>query len=256
MDLHIHSCLSPCADNAMVPARVLAWAREAGLDAVGICDHNTAGNVAAFREAGRRAGIVVLGGMEITSAEEIHLLALLDDAGSLSRLERIVAGHLPGENRPEVFGDQIVVDPDGEPIGLEERLLSGATDLPLSALVALVHRLGGLAIASHVDRPSFSVVSQLGFVPADLDLDAVELAPCIGGRGREPGRDGAQKLRDGAQKLRAYGFATLASSDAHSPEEVGRSRTRVRAARASVAELRRALAGWGGRAVLGHRFGL
>ncbi len=238
MDLHVHSCLSPCGDDSMVPARVLARAREAGLDAIGICDHNTAGNVPAFRAAGRRAGLAVLAGMEITSAEEIHLLALFDDEEDLARLQRVVDAHLAGENRAEVFGDQILVDENGEPVGLDERLRIGATDLSLAELVALVHRLGGLAIASHVDRPAFSVVSQLGFVPADLELDAVEMSAFAGGPQRG---------------LRAYGFAAVAFSDAHYPPEIGRCRTRVRVAQASVSELGKALRGRGGRRVLGFR---
>ncbi len=233
MDLHVHSCLSPCGDDAMVPGRVVSRALELGLDAVAICDHNTTGNVAAFRTVGSRQGLAVLGGMEITSREEIHVLAILDDPAAVERLEERVAGHLSGENRPEAFGDQIVVDPDGRAVDLDGRLLIGATDLPLSDVVDLIHGLGGLAVAAHVDRPVFSVLSQLGFIPGELDLDAVELSPHYNPR----------------LPVEVRGLPRVTFSDAHFPEEIGRSFTRFRVATASVGELHQALQGRNGRAV-------
>jgi hypothetical protein len=105
MDLHVHTCLSPCADNSMVPRAIVERAKHVGLDAVGICDHNAAANVQAVREAGREAGIGVLAGIEVATAEEIHLLALFESEERLQQFAGLVKNHLSGSNNPELFGD-------------------------------------------------------------------------------------------------------------------------------------------------------
>jgi PHP family Zn ribbon phosphoesterase len=227
VDLHVHTCLSPCADNGMVPTRIVARALEAGLQAIGICDHNSAGNVAAVREAAGGRDLRVLGGMEITTAEEAHILALFDELESLRLLESMVQAGLEGLNDPEAWGDQILVDARDQPVGIEERLLSGASALSAEAAVRGILDLGGLAIASHVDRPAFSLAQQLGFIPPELPLDAVELS---------------FHFRGDRAAYRAFGFPLVSFSDAHFPEEIGRSRTLFRVGEPSVAELRQALA--------------
>jgi len=227
VDLHVHTCLSPCADNGMVPTRIVARALEAGLQAIGICDHNSAGNVAAVREAAGGRDLRVLGGMEITTSEEAHILALFDELESLRLLESVVQAGLEGLNDPEAWGDQILVDAQDQPVGIEERLLSGASALSAEAAVREIQDLGGLAIASHVDRPAFSLAQQLGFIPPELPLDAVELS---------------FHFRGDRAPYRAFGFPLVSFSDAHFPEEIGRSRTLFRVGEPSVAELRQALA--------------
>jgi predicted metal-dependent phosphoesterase TrpH len=234
VDLHVHTCLSPCADNRMVPRTIVERARQVGLDAVGICDHNAAANVRAVREAGNEAGIGVLAGTEVTTAEEIHLLALFDSEEKLLKFAALVSNHLSGSNDPELFGDQIVVDKNGEPTALEERLLIGATDLGISRTVEEIHRLEGLAIASHVDRHTFSILSQLGFIPAELDLDGVELS-------QHAGPEEQYELRS---------LPVVRSSDAHFPEVMGSAFTSFFIEEATVAELGMALAARDGRKIL------
>jgi PHP family Zn ribbon phosphoesterase len=229
VDLHVHTCLSPCADNSMTPPAIAARAAAAGLAAIAICDHNTGGNVRAVQSAGGRHGVEVLAGMEVTSAEEVHLLALFADAGALSVFEGGLALYMTGTNDPRFFGDQILADDNGEPTGLEERLLIGACDLPVGELVERIHGLGGLAVASHVDKEAFSLLGQLGFIPPELGLDAIELSR------HSPAEAG----------YRRYGLPILRSSDAHFLEDLGTTYSCLRAERATFAEVAGALRGSG-----------
>ena len=234
MDLHIHTCLSPCGDNSMVPPAIIERARGAGLQAIAICDHNSAANVGAVRAAGTEAGLAVIAGMEVTTAEEIHLLALFDGDFRVSSFAELVAAHLSGVNDPEAFGDQIVVDRHGDPVALEEALLIGATDLEIGRIVEEIHGLDGLAIASHVDKQAFSLISQLGFIPPDLGLDGVELSRHAGSREQYP----------------LLGLPALRCSDAHFPEEMGTAHTAFMVEEATVAEITLALAEKRGRRVV------
>jgi predicted metal-dependent phosphoesterase TrpH len=227
VDLHIHSCLSPCGDYAMSPRNVVASAAAAGLEAIGLCDHNSAENVPAFRSAGARLGMPVLGGMEICSREEAHIIAYFDEPWSLERMQEVVYAHLAGTNDSRVFGEQIVVDERGEPVEINERLLIGATRLSVEEIVRTARRLDGLVIAAHVDRPAYSLVGQLGFVPPGLDLDALEVSPLC--RDETP--------------YRAFGLPLVRFSDAHFLHEVGRAWTEIPVERAGAASIRRALGG-------------
>lgn len=161
----------------MTPPNIVGRARELGLAGIGVTDHNSAENVAAVQEAASATGLVVIPGLEIQTTEEVDLLALfadLDDA--LAVQDRVYAGLGEARNRPEFFGEQIVVDAGGYPIRENLRLLQGRTDLTIEQAVTLVHRHDGLAIAAHIDRPSRSLLGTLGFVPAGLGLDGIEVS--------------------------------------------------------------------------------
>ncbi len=169
-DLHIHSCLSPCSDWDMSPKKIVHKSLEQHLDLIAICDHNTAENAAAALREGTRQGIAVLPGMEICSREEVHLVALFNNIEDTLKMQEYVYAHLPGKNQPEVFGHQVVADEHDQVLGENPRLLIGATQLSLLDIVEKVHHLGGICISSHVDRPSYSLIGQLGFIPEDLHL--------------------------------------------------------------------------------------
>jgi len=229
-DLHIHTCLSPCAEEEMSPRAVVRQARERGLDLIAICDHNSAENVEAASRAAERAGLAVIGGMEITSREEVHVLGLFHEDRLLRAAQDVVYDNLPGENDPDTFGEQLVTDEEDRVVGHNRRLLIGATELTLGEVVRTIHELGGIAIASHVDRPSFSVLSQLGFIPDGLGLDAVEVCsedvPAI-----------------------PEGLAMVRSSDAHRLEEIGARRTRFLLERPTALEIGMALRRTAGRRI-------
>lgn len=221
-DLHLHTCLSPCADNQMQATAIVEQARKMGLDMIGICDHNSAENVAAVVKAGEREGLAVIGGIEVTSTEEVHILGLFETEENLMNLQETVYENLPGENSEEAFGPQVVIDEWNNVLGTNPRLLIGATNLTVEQVVDAIHKWAGLAIASHVDRERFSLVGQLGFIPEGLRLDAVELSAAASG-------------------VCDYGYPVVTSSDAHFLEDIGRSPTCFMTEGASFGEIKKAL---------------
>lgn len=233
-DLHVHTCLSPCAEREMSPRAVVACARDKGLDLIAICDHNSAENVEAAGRAGEKEGLAVVGGMEITSREEVHVLGLFGEIRLLNEMQRVVYDNLPGENDPDTFGEQLVMDERDNVIGRNHRLLIGATGLTLEEVVRSVHEFEGLAVAAHVDRPSFSLLSQLGFVPEGLGLDGVEV--CSGRAGEACGE-----------------LPAIFSSDGHTLDRIGARRTRFRIEQPTAGEIGMALKGVGGRRIMARQ---
>ena len=236
-DLHLHTCLSPCAEIRMSPRNIAAGARRKELDLIGICDHNSAENAAAVAEAAGRLGIRALPGLEITSREEVHILALFDEVDSALSLQERVYAALAGENDPEASSAcRSSPAPDDEVLGFNDRFLAGATALSLGEVVGAVHSLGGLALAAHADRPGFGIIGQLGFIPESLPLDAVEISP-------------QGSLLEGR---RAFGpnLAVISSSDAHSLDEIGRATTAFWLNDATAEEIGWALKGRHDRRVL------
>ena len=160
----------------MSPRAIAEQSRNKGLDIIAVCDHNSAENAGSVMRACSNKGVHVLPGMEINSREEVHSLAIFDSEEQARAMQEIVYRHLTGTNRPEIFGGQVVANEFDEVEGFNDRRLIGATQLGLNDVIREVHRLGGLSIASHIDRPSFGIVSQLGFISPDMELDAIEAA--------------------------------------------------------------------------------
>lgn len=237
-DLHIHTCLSPCADIDMSPLSVVKKASEKGLDIIAVTDHNSAENIVAASKSAENSGLSVLAGMEITSSEEAHILALFDDLDSILKLQNIVYNNLiEGENDEKLFGEQVVANEKDEVLGFNKRLLIGATTMTAHSIVSEIHALGGLAIACHIDRDAFSIISQLGFIPLDLSFDALELSSAIS-------REKAQEL------FKNYGsFAWISSSDAHTSDDIGKRTTVFHMRGPTIKEMKLALNGTGGRMV-------
>ena len=210
-----------------------------GLDVIAVCDHNTTGNVAAACRAGRSEELAVIGGIEICSEEEVHILGLFDEEQGLQSMQQLVDQNLSGENNPDLFGEQWFCDERDAVVGRETTLLIGATSLTVEQVVDSIHRLGGLAIASHVDRESFSITSQLGFVPEHLELDALEVSASYSPAERH---DRLPHISD---------YPLVSSSDAHALRQIGATWTAFTGASPSVKELRMALAGERGRELIG-----
>jgi 3',5'-nucleoside bisphosphate phosphatase len=227
-DLHIHTCLSPCAELDMYPRSIVRRALERKLDVIAICDHNAGENVPYVQRAAKNLPITVLPGMELTSREEVHTLALFDNLDALLTLQEMVYQHLPGQNDEDVFGCQAMVNENDEVEGLNSHLLIGATDLPLVTLIEEIHRLDGLAIASHIDRESFSVISQLGFISDEMPFDALEISV----------RTGLLNARKRFPELSGHTF--LVSSDAHFVRDIGNGYMDIELEKVSTRELKMA----------------
>jgi len=236
-DLHIHTCLSPCADLDMYPSALVERSVAAGLDVIGICDHNSSENVPYVIEAARGKPLHVFPGMEITSREEAHIIALFETIGDLSKVQETVYGALSGSNREEIFGCQAIVNEADEVEGFNDRLLIGAVDLSLKEVVETIHAAEGIAIAAHIDRESFSVMGQLGFIPPDIRFDALEISR----------RTGAKAARGLYPELSMYPF--IESSDAHFIRDIGTGITSVCMQEPSLSELKLALTGHDGRCI-------
>jgi len=228
-DLHIHTCLSPCAELAMSPKGILDAAEKKGMDILGICDHNSSENSLAIIKAAKNKSVHILPGMEVTSEEEVHILALFDEIGNARKLQEQVYRSLPGKNDEETFGMQVLVNEKEEVLGFSDKLLIGATTIPLDEILRLIRSFEGLAIASHIDREAFSIIGQLGFIPENLELDALEISPSI-------------TVEEAKIKF-PYTYPLTCSSDAHRPDEIGKSYTSFLLQDVTVNEIKKALRG-------------
>ena len=215
--------------------KIINKVREKGLDFIGITDHNSSENVESIKKFAEKYGIKVIGGMEITTSEEIHILGLFDENYSLLKMQEIIYKNLEGENKSEFFGEQIIIDEEDKIIGINKKLLIGATKLNSKEIVDKIHKFKGIAIASHIDRQAFSIISQLGFIPSDLELDAVEVS---------------DKSKIQSFKSQISKFPIVSFSDAHRLEEIGKNSTTFYIEEPTVLEIKKAFLNQNGREVI------
>jgi len=209
-DLHIHTCLSPCADEEMNPINILNMAKLLGTKIIGICDHNTAGNIEAIKQASEGYDILVLCGMEVESVEEVHMLCFFENVETITKWQSFIYDHLPNrKNDANIFGRQQLVDKDGNVIGEEERLLLTSTNLSVNEISEKATEMGGLVIPAHIDRKSYSLLGQLGFIPEDLKVNALEFS-----------RNASDFQRESILRLLNKEYAIITSSDAHRLQEM------------------------------------
>ena len=215
-DLHIHSCLSPCANLEMSPSEIVRKAVAAGMGGIALTDHQSARNTPAIAECARRAGLKCLFGMEVQTAEEVHTVALFDTPEQALALTDWVYAAMPKRvNDPETFGDQPVVTWDDDIVEMEWRILAMGCRRTIPETAAKVHELGGLYIAAHIDRPNFSVIGTLGEIPApQLTTDNQQPTTYF---------DAVELSRTADETIwlpKAEGYAVTRSSDAHNLDDV------------------------------------
>lgn len=209
-DLHIHTALSPCASDEMTPPKIIHAARAKGLSIIAVTDHNTAENTAATIRAAEGSGIFVIPGMEIQTREEAHMICLFPDITACLKMQELVYKNLPPlPNRKELFGPQYLMDSFGSITGELDRMLLVSVDLSVEAVVHETGVLGGICIPAHVDRPSYSLLTALGFIPPDLNIHAVELSKQI-------------TSEEAALRFSSLnGYRMISSSDAHCLSDIG-----------------------------------
>lgn len=199
-DLHLHSCLSPCGDDEATPDSIAGMGELNGLDIMALTDHNTAKNCPAFFKAAKRHGIIPLGGMELTTAEDIHLVCLFDELDNAMNFDKYIADRrIPIKNRTDIFGNQLICDDEDNIIGTEENLLTNATTVSLDEAPELVKQFGGACFPAHIDRQANAILAVLGAFPEKPYFPCAEV------------HDG-EKTDEYAER---YQKRIISSSDAH-----------------------------------------
>lgn len=177
VDLHIHSGLSPCADNAMTPNNIVQMAKLKGLDAIAITDHNSTKNLNSFIKVANAHDMICIPGVEITTKEEVHLLGLFKNLNTVLKFQDILDDTLPRiKNKTKLFGHQYIYDENDNIVGEYNHLLLNAINLPLKETIDEIKKLDGIPIPAHIDRNSFSILSNLGFISPELDLRVIEIS--------------------------------------------------------------------------------
>jgi len=185
-DLHIHSALSPCANDDMTPNDIVNMALLNKLDLIAVTDHNSFANVVSVITAADNKGLVVLPGVEVSTVEEVHVICLFSSIVSAFRFEDDLTpfySNLP--NRVDIFGNQLLFDEEDRTAGEIERMLIAPTSISFDDLYNLTHKHNGAFIPAHIDRNTFSVISNLGFLPPHLNINTVEIST----RGHDEGFD-------------------------------------------------------------------
>lgn len=230
-DLHVHSLLSPCAAVEMTPRNIVWHAVQHEVDIIAITDHNACDNVVAALEAAKGTEVTVLLGMEVESKEEAHLIVLFEKMRQLKAWEQFIKSHLSGRlNDAERFGAQFIVDAEDNFIAEKTELLLTSLTVGVSEITSQVKNLGGICIASHVDRPTYSIISQLGFIPPDVDLAAVEVSRNM-------------SIAHAAERIPAIGrLPVITASDAHVMDDfVNGPKTTFYLEQPTIEEIRQAL---------------
>ncbi len=222
----------------MTPRGIVERAASLGVNIIAVCDHNSVENACVTRDLAKAKGIQAIPGMEINSSEEVHVLGLFPDLEHALKMQSAVYRNLEGKNDEDAFGMQVVVNEMDEVLGFNERLLIGATGLSVEKIVDLIHQFEGLAVASHIDREGFGIIGQLGFIPPNLEFDALELSSAIA-------------VDEAQRKFAAYArFPWISSSDAHRIEDIGKKTTRFFMRHSNFEEICLALKRLDGRKVI------
>ena len=201
-DLHIHSALSPCADDNMTPSNIVGFAKLQGLDAVAIADHNAIANVKVAMDVGDAFDVVVVPAMELQTAEDIHILCLFEKFEDLQSFYNSI--HFADiQNRAEIFGEQLILDEDDNILGKEQRMLLVASGISVEEVVSLAKQHNGIAVAAHIDREENGMVAILGTVTEDFSV--VEISATA------------------TKQIQCYttGRKVITNSDAHTLENIG-----------------------------------
>lgn len=237
-DLHNHTLLSPCGDLDMTPDFIIEEALKKGIDIIGITDHNSTRHCRLAERYSHNRDIFVLCGAEVTTKEEAHCLAFFGTHEKLDLFQEFLDQHLPNiPNVPDIFGDQVQINEDFEIVYEEPKLLTSGLDVNIEVIANKVKELDGIFIPAHIDKMKNSVISQLGFIPFDLQYDAVELSK----------HGDKEKILQQHPYLKDKMFTR--ASDAHLPDVIATAPCYFELETRSFEEIRKALHGEDGRSV-------
>ena len=203
-DLHIHSCLSPCSQDEMTVNNIVNMSLVKDLDLIAICDHNSTKQLETFQKVSE-GKIQVLYGVEIQTIEEVHVLGYFTSYEKIKPLQEWLDEKLIRiPNNPRFFGNQFICDENDEVIASEDTLLISSVNASIHEVCRKLHELGGTVVLAHVLHRKNSVMTQLGFIPMDLEYDGIEINF----------EDDMNKIRERNPHLKENVF-WLINSDAH-----------------------------------------
>lgn len=206
-DLHIHSCLSPCGDDDMTPCNIVGMAGLIGLDVIAITDHNTCRNAPAVLKAASKAGITALAGMELTTSEDVHIVMLFPALeNALAFNDYVDTKRMRVKNRPDIYGNQLVLDENDNVIGTDDDLLIAATEIGVYDTARLAYEYGGVAIPAHIDRDANGLIAMLGALDKDMNFASVEFSPTA-----------SEEFK---RRYTSEGYGFVRNSDAHRLESI------------------------------------
>lgn len=208
IDLHIHSLLSPCADNNMTPNNIVNMSKIKGLDIISVTDHNCALNLPAINTLCKSVGILLLPGMEVNTKEEIHLLCYFESVDIALEFGKFIYKYLPNiKNDKKIFGEQLVLDENDNIIDEVPKLLISALDISVEKIVDTVKGLKGKVVPAHIDRKSYSLLYNLGFIPCHLDFKTLEIS-------------NKKNINLISSQIKENNYKIITSSDAHFLEQI------------------------------------
>lgn len=208
-DLHIHSCLSPCGHRDMTPNNIINMSLIKGLDLISVTDHNTAKNLPAVFEAAKDKELLIVPGIEVNTKEEVHILCYFPTLEAVMRFDHYIEPYLPQiKNNRALFGEQLILNKKDEVVGEYDFLLINALLLSMEEIHKMVVEMGGIMVPAHIDRNSYSIISNLGFIPSNLAIRTIELSMRL------------NEKEKNIWKQNYKGFNIIQSSDAHSLEQI------------------------------------
>jgi len=239
-DLHIHTVLSPCGDFEMTPRNIVDAALSKGLNMIAITDHNSTMMCRIISEYAAAKDLAVIAGAEVNTSEEVHCLALFGTWEQVEIFQLFLDEHLLDiQNKPSIFGDQVVVDSNENILYTEKRSLITGLKVSIDEVELFVHSLDGLFIPAHIYRRQNGIIHQLGILPESLNYDALELTP---------GSYSDEYLRKNKLEVN---HSWIFDSDAHFIDQIGKFSTRLMMKSPEFSELKLALKNSEGRSVLG-----
>jgi 3',5'-nucleoside bisphosphate phosphatase len=175
-DLHIHSALSPCADDSMRPKDIASMAKIKGLGVISIIDHVCGKNLLVSSNAAKEKGLLFLPGVEVTSANGIHLLCYFKDIDKAIEFSDMMYKTLPEKKIDiEYYGNQLIIDERDEVKEKLDNSLFQNTRFSVWDIIGLVYEYSGVVVPAHIDREYNGILAIEGDKIKEYNFNVVEV---------------------------------------------------------------------------------